>query len=88
MKTKFTSHGPDACSVQYFDEYSDKIVEQTFIRNVTYVFDGKGRQVCELLSSRGPTLMVANNIDLIDVIRREWKKARARDRAYARREAA
>jgi hypothetical protein len=92
MKTQFTSHGRDGCSVRYFDELADRDVTRTFIRSGREVHELLGhesrpRQVCERLSWLGPTLLIAKDCDLIDMIRWEWKKARAADASRKRKEA-
>ena len=77
MKTKFTSHGNDACSIRYQDRLTDLIENRTFIRKGHYVFEigfnGYERQLCKGLSISGITLMVDESVDLIDVIRKEYK---------------
>ena len=77
MRTKFTSHSNDACSVRYQDKLTDLLEARTFIRRGHYVleigFNGYERQLCKALSICGITLMVDDSVDLIDVIRKEYK---------------
>ena len=77
MKTRFTSHGNDACSIRYQDRLTDLIENRTFIRKGHYVFEigfnGYERQLCKGLALSGITLMVDESVDLIDVIRKEYK---------------
>lgn len=77
MRTKFTEHSNDACSVRYQDKFTDLIEDRTFVRRGHYVmevgFNGFERQLCRGLSFRGSTLMADDSIDLIDVIRKEYK---------------
>ena len=77
MRTKFTSHGNDACSVRYQNKLTDLLEARTFIRRGHYVFEigfnGYERQLCKGLSICGITLMVDDSVDLIDVIRKEYK---------------
>lgn len=91
MKTRFTSHGRDGCSVRFFDELADRDVERTFVRSGREVhellgLEGRQRQVCERLSWLGPTLIISKDVDLIDLIRWEWKKARAADASRKRKD--
>ena len=77
MRTKFTSHGNDACSVRYQDGLTDLIENRTFAKHGHYVFEigfnGYERQVCKGLVHDGITLMCGESVDLIDVIRKEYK---------------
>ena len=77
MKTKFTSHGNDSCSVKYQDKLTDLLENRTFVRRGHYVieigFNGYERQLCKGLALSGITLMVDESVDLIDVIRKEYK---------------
>ena len=78
MKTVFTSHGHNSVSIKYLDKVFDLIENRTFIRRGNYVFEIKGfnnveRQLCRGLSICGITLMVDDSVDLIDVIRKEYK---------------
>ena len=77
MRTVFTSHGHDSCSVVYEDRLTDLIEGRTFIRKGHYVFEigfnGYERQLCKGLALSGITLMVDESVDLIDVIRKEYK---------------
>ena len=77
MKTKFTSQGNEACSVRYQNKLTDLLEARTFIRRGHYVleigFNGYERQLCKALSICGITLMVDDSVDLIDVIRKEYK---------------
>ena len=77
MRTKFTSHSNDACSVRYQDKLTDLLENRTFVRDGHYVFEigfnGYKRQLCKGLSICGITLMVDDSVDLIDVIRKEYK---------------
>ena len=77
MRTKFTSHSNDACSVRYRDKLTDLLEARTFIRRGHYVleigFNGYERQLCKGLSICGITLMVDDSINLVDLIRKEYK---------------
>lgn len=78
MRAKFTSHGNNACSVRYQDRLTDIIENRTFIRNGHYVleieFNGYEVQLCKGLSLSGITLMsMDDSVDLIDVIRKQYK---------------
>jgi hypothetical protein len=77
MRTKFTEHSTDACSVRYQDKFTDSVEDRTFVRRGHYVIEiglnGFERQVCKGLSLRGSTLMTDDSTNLIDVIRREYK---------------
>ena len=83
MRTKFTEHSNDACSIKYQDRLTDLIEARTFIRDghpgrrVQYVFEigfnGYKRQICKGLNMSGITLMIDDSVDLIDVIRKEYK---------------
>jgi len=83
MKTVFTSHGHDACSIKYLNKEFDLIERRTFIRKGHYVFEIIGlssliaRQLCRNLSTSGITLMTDPSIDLIDIIRKEYRKFQA-----------
>jgi len=79
MKTVFTSHGHDSCSVKYLDKVFDLIENRTFIRRGHYVFEiiglnGAERQLCRNLAMSGITLICDPAIDLIDIIRLEYRK--------------
>jgi len=41
-----------------------------------YIIRADGRQVCERLDTRGPTLKLAKGDRLIDIIRREYRRWR------------
>jgi hypothetical protein len=77
MKTKFTEHSNDACSIKYKDKLTDLIENRTFARDGHYVleigFNGYERQLCKGLSIVGITVMIDESVDLIDVIRKEYK---------------
>lgn len=77
MRTKFTRHDDDACSIRYQDRLTDLVENRTFVRYGHYVmeigFNGYERQLCKGLSFSGITLMAYDSIDLIDVIRKEYK---------------
>ena len=77
MRTKFTSHSNDACSVRYRDKLTDLLEARTFIRRGHYVFEigfnEYKRQLCKGLSICGITLMVDDSINLVDLIRKEYK---------------
>jgi len=81
MKTVFTSHGHDSCSVKYLDKVFDLIENRSFIRKGHYVYEiwlgGGERQLCRNLSTSGITLMTDPSIDLIDIIRQEYRKFQA-----------
>ena len=79
MKTVFTSHGHNSASIKYLDKVFDLIENRTFIRRGHYVFEIKGfnnveRQLCKNLEISGITLLRDPAIDLIDIIRLEYKK--------------
>jgi hypothetical protein len=78
MKTVFTSHGHDACSIKYLDKVFDLIENRTFIRRGHHVFEvglnGTERQLCRNLQISGVTLVCYPTIDLIDVIRLEYRR--------------
>jgi hypothetical protein len=79
MKTVFTSHGHNSVSIKYLDKVFDLIENRTFIRRGHYVFEIKGfnnveRQLCRNLAISGITLICDPTIDLIDVIRLEYRK--------------
>lgn len=89
MRTKFTSHGNDACSVRYQDGLTDIVENRTFIRQGHYVleigFNGYECQLCKGLALSGITLMVMDeSVDLIDVIRREYKILKRQQYKYLR----
>jgi hypothetical protein len=78
MRTVFTSHGHDSCSVVYEDRLTDLLEDRAFIRKGHYVFeigfDGYERQLCKGLALSGITLMsMDDSVDLIDIIRKEYK---------------
>ena len=82
MKTVFTSHGHDSVSIKYLDQLTDLVTNRTFIRRKNYVFEiidfkGTERQICKGLNMSGITLMCDSSIDLIDIIRKEYRKLRA-----------
>ena len=55
----------------------DRITEEFHCpRNGGYVRSGQS-QVCENLASRGNTLYVGDESELLPLIRREWRKAQA-----------
>lgn len=76
MRTVFTSHGHDSCSVRYQNRLTNLIENRTFIREGHYVFEigfnGYEVQLCKGLSISGITLMTDESIDLIDIIRKEY----------------
>ena len=79
MKTVFTSHGHNSASIKYLDKVFDLIENRTFIRRGHYVFEIIGfnnveRQLCRNLQISGITLVCDPAIDLIDIIRREYRK--------------
>ena len=88
MRTKFTSHGSDACSVRYQDRLTDLIENRTFAKHGHYVFEigfnGYERQVCKGLVHDGITLMCDESIDLIDVIRKEYKSFKYQQTKFLR----
>ena len=77
MRTKFTEHSSDSCSVRYQDKLTDLLEARTFIRDGHYVleigFNGYEVQLCKGLSISGITLMIDDSVDLIDVIRKQYK---------------
>ena len=89
MRTKFTSHGNDACSVRYQDGLTDLIENRTFAKHGHYVFEigfnGYERQVCKGLVHDGITLMCNESVDLIDVIRKEYKSFKYQQTKFLRR---
>ena len=88
MRTKFTSHGNDACSVRYQDGLTDLIENRTFAKHGHYVFEigfnGYERQVCKGLVHDGITLMCNESVDLIDVIRKEYKSFKYQQTKFLR----
>ena len=88
MRTKFTSHGNDACSVRYQDGLTDLIENRTFAKHGHYVFEigfnGYERQVCKGLVHDGITLMCDESVDLIDVIRKEYKSLKYQQTKFLR----
>lgn len=86
-RMKMTDHGQDGCTIEYTDVESDARFVRTFVAPaaggyVREIFDPmkEGRQVCEKLSSAGVTLMWRPAMGhLSDLIRKEYKKARAAD---------
>ena len=79
MKTVFISHGHNSVTIKYLDKVFDFIENRTFIRRGHYVFEIKGfnnveRQLCRNLEISGITLLCDPNIDLIDIIRKEYRK--------------
>ena len=79
MKTVFTSHDHDSCTIKYLDKDFNIIENRTFIRRGHYIFEIIGfneveRQLCKNLSISGVTLLCDPSIDLIDVIRLEYRK--------------
>ena len=78
MRTRFTEHSKNACSVKYKDKFTDLIENRTFVRHGHYVleigFNGYEVQLCRGLSLSGITLMsMDDSVDLIDIIRKEYK---------------
>ena len=88
MKTKFTEHSKDACSIKYQDRLTDLIENRTFAKHGHYVieigFNGYERQLCKGLALSGITLMVDDSVDLIDVIRKEYKIFKREQYKYLR----
>ena len=89
MRAKFTKHSNDACFVKYKDRLTDLIEGRTFVRKGHYVFEiwhnGYERQLCKGLSLSGITLMVMDeSVDLIDVIRKEYKIFKREQYKYLR----
>ena len=79
MKTVFISHGHNSVTIKYLDKVFDLIENRTFIRRGHYVFEIIGfnnveRQLCKNLSMSGITLLCDPTIDLIDIIRLEYRK--------------
>ena len=78
MRTVFTSHGHNSVTIKYLDKVFDLIENRTFIRRGHYVFEllgfnGAEKQLCKGLQHNGVTLMCDESIDLIDIIRKEYK---------------
>jgi hypothetical protein len=77
MRTKFTEHSNNACSIKYQDKSTDLVESRTFVRDGHYVveigFNGYERQLCRGLSIVGITVMVDDSTNLIDVIKKEYK---------------
>ena len=86
MKTVFTSHGHDWCFIKYKDRLTDLIESRTFARKGHYVFEigfnNYERQLCKNLELSGVTLMCDPKIDLIDVIRKEYKSLKYQQLKY------
>ena len=88
MRTKFTEHSNDLCSIRYQDRLTDLLEARTFVRDGHYVlevgFNGNYRQLCKGLSISGITLMIDESVDLIDVIRKEYKIFKREQYKYLR----
>jgi hypothetical protein len=86
MKTIVTSHGHNSCSIKYQDKLTDLIENRTFARKGSYVFEigfnGYERQLCKNLALSGVTLMSDPEIDLIDIIRKEYKSFKYQQLKY------
>lgn len=86
-RMKMTDHSESSCTIQYTDVDTDLQFVRTFTAPaaggyVREIFDPMkdGQQVCEKLSSAGVTLMWRPTMGhLSDLIRKEYKKARAAD---------
>ena len=79
MRTVFTSHGLDSCSIKYWDKLLDLVQTRTFIKNGSYVFEligsnGYQKQLCKNLSHDGITLIHNDSLDLVDTIKKEYKR--------------
>ena len=89
MRAKFTEHSNDACSVRYQDRLTDLIENRTFAKHGHYVieligFNGYEVQLCKGLALSGITLMIDDSVDLIDVIRKEYKIFKREQYKYLR----
>lgn len=87
MTTTFISHGQHEASVTYTDAVTQATVQRVFMcsRNGGYVQEiydaGRTQQVCEALGRTGNTLLCSAQESLVDVLRREFRKMRRRERA-------
>ena len=88
MRTKFTEHSNDACSVKYQDRLTDIIENRTFIRAGHHVleigFNGYEVKLCEGFSLCGTPIIADDSVDLIDVIRKEYKILKREQSKYLR----
>lgn len=86
--TKITQTSYNTVTLTYTDEFGEERTEHFwcppgggYVRRETAHAPGAlGQQVCERLASRGRTLEVGDPDDLLPLIRREWKAARAAER--------
>ena len=86
-KTQITATG---CNVRisYDDAFTGDRVTRTFFTRGAYIYescyDGKDRQVCDRLETRGSTLHAPRNgAPLLDVIRSEYKAMRSAEKRDA-----
>ena len=88
MRAVFTQHSKDICSIRYQDRLTDLLEARTFMRDGHYVleigFNGYEVQLCKGLALSGITLMVDESVDLIDVIRKEYKIFRYQQTKFLR----
>jgi hypothetical protein len=61
--------------------------ERTFFKRGSEVYDYDARRVCRHLAFTGKPLVIAEDVDLIDLIKREWRMALALDARRKREEA-
>jgi hypothetical protein len=86
-RTKITSDGDSRCTIEFEDYQGDPCTIVCHApRNGGYVYDQRGKQVCEQLGSMGVTLMWNARRPLADLIRREYRRMRAAEAREHRRE--
>lgn len=87
MNTKITTTDTGTVVLAYDDEDGSRIEREFMVREEGgYVREHNPRtyewkQICERLSSRGPTLMASSRAALADVIRREYKAMRRAEKS-------
>lgn len=74
-RAKFTSRKLNICTLECIDIFGD-LINETYHAPIDggYVRNSKNLQVCDMLESRGSTLLWCPEYPLIDLIRREYKK--------------
>ena len=82
MKAKITTDAQGYVTLSFDHALSGERVTETFSCPLDggYVRDSKGRQVCDALATTGSTLRCSGRDNLINVIRREYRRMR---REYA-----
>ncbi len=88
MKTKFTSHSKDSCSIRYQDKLTDLLEARTFMRDGHHVleigFNGYEMQLCKGLFLSGIPIILDESVNLINVIRKEYKIFRYQQTKFLR----